>query len=256
VNVYLYDPTARFFQVVVELKNVPGALRDLLTVLRDMNLNVLSSFSSTDRLAKTGVWSAFVEDSEHTASELKRKISSARHVVDSIVVESKNGYLVDGIHFPLTFNTGDRAVMMRAEYLTKMLASVRKEFGSGGEVIIYEEGRVYGNDVAVDYAERLGADLIRSNFSDVLKLYTALGWFKLEGLDENRQNGTVTMQTSGCFECEGRKSQRPYSHFVRGHLGGFLSVLLGEELECEEVRCIAKGDRFCEFKFKPRNSGG
>jgi predicted hydrocarbon binding protein len=252
VNVYLHDPGATFFHVVVELENVPGALQGLLGVLRNMKLSVLSSFSSVDSSAKTGVWSAFVEDSGRTASELKKVVSSAPHVVDSVVISSKEGYLVDGVHFPLALNTGDRAVMMTTKYVMNMLSSVRKEFGSGGDVIVYQEGRSYGSDVGAHYLKRLGSDFVRSNLFEVLQLYQALGWFKLEALDLNLSDHMVTVWTSGCFECEDRKSPKPYSHFVRGHLEGSVSAFLGERLECDEVKCIASGDQFCEFVLKPQ----
>jgi len=52
---------------MVELKNVPGALHGVLEIIRHLKLNVLGSFSSVDPQGKTGVRSAFVEDSRHTS---------------------------------------------------------------------------------------------------------------------------------------------------------------------------------------------
>jgi predicted hydrocarbon binding protein len=253
VNVFLHVPSAKFLQIVVELKNVPGALQDLLGVLRNLNINVLTSFTSVDAGAETGVWSGFAEGAGRTASELKRAVSTSRFVVDSIVTESKEGVLVDAIHFPLTFNTGDRAIMMRSMYITRMLAAVRKQFGSGGDVIVYEEGRSYGKDVASYYLDLLGKYFVRSNLPYVLKLYQALGWFRLDDAVQSKRDSTITISTGGCFECEGVTSPRPYSQFVRGHLGGAISVFLGEELRCEESKCTAKGDKSCEFLLKPES---
>lgn len=252
VNIYLHHPSEKFFQVAVELRNVPGALHGLLGVVSEMNLNVLSSFSSVDPFGKTGVWSAFVKDSDHTTSELKRRISASKYVLDSVVMESNDGFLVDNIHFPLAFNTGDRAVMMGAGYIARMLAAVRKEFGSGGDVIVYNEGRSYGKDVGAYYNNELGVEFVRSNLLSVLKLYQALGWFKIEEMERNQGGRSAVLRVSECFECEGKTSPKPYSHFVRGHLGGSLSAYLGEDLECEETKCIAVGSRFCEFSLKPK----
>ena len=39
----------------------------------------------------------------------------------------------------------------------------------------------------------------------------------------------------------------PLSHFVRGHLSGFLSGLLNAKVRAVERRCIAAGDPYCEF---------
>ncbi len=256
VNVYLYDPSKKFFQVVVELKNVPGALSSVLGVFQNLNLNVLGSFSSVTTYAGTGVWSGFVEDSRHTASELKEKISSSRYVLDSIVVESKEGFLIDSVHFPLSWNTGDTAVMMRGKYLGRMLDKMREKFGTGGEAIIYEEGHVYGKESWTNLAARLGAGFMRSNLQDVLKIYPAVGWFKIDEIDQSERDRTVTIRTSGSFECGGRKSDRPYSHFVRGHLCGALTAALGEEMQCEEVKCIAMSEQRCEFVLRPKETIG
>lgn len=256
VNVYLYHPSSKLFHVVVELKNVPGALRDFLGVLQDLNLNVLGSFSSVDSTARAGVWSGFVEDSYHTAPELKERISASQFVLDSIVAESKEGFLVDGVHFPLTFNTGDKAVMMTASYLSRMLAATRKRFGTGGESMVYEEGHGYGRDVWAYYVARLGAGFVRSNLQEVLKLYQAVGWFKLEGVDRNDRDRTVIIRTSGNFECEGAKSSDPYSNFVRGHLCGGFTAIMGEEMACEETECVAAGGQRCEFVLRPNTSAG
>jgi predicted hydrocarbon binding protein len=253
VNVYLHYPSGKFYQIVVELKNVPGALHDFLGVLLDLNLNILGSFSSVDAMAKTGVWSGFVEDSQHSAAELKRRISSSTYVLDSVVVESKDGFLVDGVHFPFAFNTGDRAIMMRSKFVGAMLSSVRKQFGSGGDVIIYEEGRAYGLDVWADYVRRLGAGFLRSNLQETMKIYQALGWFRLESVDQSLRDGSITIRTSDSFECEGVKSEGPHCQFVRGHLSGGLTTIMGEEVACKETKCIAAGDKYCEFVLRPKS---
>jgi predicted hydrocarbon binding protein len=253
VIVYLYYPSAKLFHVVVELKNVPGALREVLTVFRDLNLNVVGSFSSVDSTERTGLWSGFVEGSTHTADELRKSISSIPFVTGSAIAESKNGFLVDGIHFPLTWNTGDRAVMMRSKHLVRMFERMRKEFGSGGNTIAFEEGFAYGTDTWTDLASRLGNDFARMNLKEVLMLYQAVGWFRLEAVDTSK-DGTVTVRVSGNFECEGTRTAEPRSHFVRGHLNAALAAIMDRKFSCEEAKCAAKGDRNCEFVLKPTSS--
>jgi prephenate dehydratase len=64
VSAYIYDPSKRFFHVVVELRNAPGALSSLLNVLQGMDLNILGSSSSLMPYDKAGLWSGFVEASD------------------------------------------------------------------------------------------------------------------------------------------------------------------------------------------------
>jgi predicted hydrocarbon binding protein len=132
-----------------------------------------------------------------------------------------------------------------------MLSAIREEFGSGGNVILYEEGRAYGNDVGVNYSNTLGLEFTRSNLPEVLSLYQALGWFKLESVRQNKPEKSLTIRASACFECDGSKSDGPYSHFVRGHLGGAMTAILGEEMTCEETKCLAAGGQVCEFLISP-----
>ena len=252
VNVYLFDPTRKFFQIVIELENVPGALRSVLEVMHGLELNILGSFSSVDSSARLGVWSGFVEDSTHTAPDLKRKLAASPFVHDAMVVESRKGFLVDGVHFPLAFNTGTRAVMMGAKTLANMLGTVNEQYGSGGNAILYEEGRSYGKDTGADYLTRLGGDFIVSNMGEVLKLYQALGWFRVAKVKFDAEAGSLLLQAEENFECSGVDSRVPHSHFVRGHLEGMVTTWLGRPMEAKETLCLAKGDKFCEFVITPR----
>ena len=252
VNVYLFDPTRKYFHIVIELENVPGALRNVLEAMHGMSLNILGSFSSVDSAAMVGVWSGFVEDSTHTATDIKQKLEASAFVHDVMVKESSKGFLVDGVHFPVAYNTGTRAVMMGARALANMLRAVNEKFGSGGNVILYEEGRSYGKEVGSDYLLKLGGDFVGPNIAEVLKLYQALGWFRVAKVHTEPDAGTFTLQAEENFECSGVESRVPHSHFVRGHLEGSVTVWLGKPMECKETLCVAKGDKYCEFVISPR----
>ena len=254
VNIYLFDPTRKYFHIVLELENVPGALRNVLEVMHGLNLNILGSFSSVDASAQVGVWSGFVEDSEHSSWDLKQKLMVSPYVHDAMVVESSKGFLVDGVHFPLAYNTGTRAIMMGAKPLANMLSTVNEQFGSGGNVILYEEGLSYGKETGSEYMAKLGADFIVPNITEVLKLYQALGWFKIGKAHFEAPEWTLTVQAEENFECMGVDSRVPHSHFVRGHLEGVVITWLGRPMECRETLCVAKGDKVCEFVVAPRPS--
>ena len=252
VNVYLFDPARKHFHVVLELDNVPGALKSVLGVMEDIGLNILGSFTSADPSARLGVWSGFVEDSDHSASDIERRLGSSPMVHDAVVVESSEGFLVDGVHFPIAFNNGTRAVMMTADSMAKMLSAVNERFGSGGNVILYEEGVAYGREVGQDYLLKLGGDFVASNVDDVIMLYQALGWFRVEGVKIDPSTSSVVVSAAENFECAGAESRVPHSHFVRGHLAGVLTIMLGRPMECREGLCVAKGDKTCEFTLTPR----
>lgn len=250
VAVYMFDPYRRVLLLSVKLDNVPGALMEVLRILKGHKINVLGSSSSVEPGASSGVWSAFVEGAKLEPEKLRKQIESAEGVVTAAVVGNTDGFLVDSALFPLAWNTGDRAVMMRYRFLNAMFNRVREAFGSGGEVIIFEEGFAYGNESWKDLVESVGRDFARSHIKEMLMIYQAVGWFRLEGVELGKE-GTVTMRAAQNFECEGAKSTSPRSHFVRGHLAGSLTAIMGERMSCEETKCVAKGDPFCEFTLTP-----
>lgn len=53
------------------------------------------------------------------------------------------------------------------------------------------------------------------------------------------------------FECIGLKSKRPASYFFRGVMSGLLGELWKAEVIASEVKCIARGDGYCEFLVIP-----
>ena len=250
VSVYMFDPSRRVLLLSVRLNNVPGALMGVLGILTKQRANILGSCSSVETGASTGVWSAFVEGAKLDPVRLRRQVESSEGVVSAGVVENTNGFLVDSALFPLAWNTGDRAVMMRHRFLNAMFDRVRDAFGSGGEVIIFEEGFAYGSEGWKDLVESVGRDFARSHVEEMLMIYQAVGWFRMEGVEVGTE-GTVVVHVAENFECEGAKSAAPHSHFVRGHLAGSLTAIMGERMSCEETKCAAKGDPLCEFTLTP-----
>lgn len=250
INVYMFDPSRRVLLLSVKLNNVPGALLGVLKILKNHRVNVLGSCSSVETGASTGVWSAFVEGAKLDPVRLKKQIESSEGVLTAATVENTNGFLVDSALFPLAWNTGDRAVMMRHRYLNAMFDRVRETFGSGGDTIIFEEGFAYGNEGWKDLVKSVGRDFARSHVGEMLMIYQAVGWFRMEGAEFGKE-GSVVVRTAENFECERAKSAAPHSQFVRGHLAGSLTAIMGKRMSCEETRCISKGDPVCEFTLSP-----
>lgn len=156
---------------------------------------------------------------------------------------------MDLIHFPVVQSSGEKMVMMTAGHLVAMFERARGEFGSGGAVVFHDLGRAYGESVYEERRSMLGKGFSESNLKEALGTYQAMGWFRFE---EVRSGGdTFTLRVSGNFECEGKRSPEPASHFVRGHLSGAMTALLGRPMKCEEAKCLARGDRYCEFVLTP-----
>src|SRR2546428_76385 len=46
-------------------------------------------------------------------------------------------------------------------------------------------------------------------------------------------------------------SKKPVCHFLAGWMGGIARLLVGKELLCEEISCMAQGHDRCEFELQP-----
>ena len=83
---------------------------------------------------------------------------------------------------------------------------------------------------------------------EVLKAYQASGWGRVELVRCDLHAANIVLRLYDSFECKVfRDIGRPASQFIRGHLSGLLSGLLGAEVRAIETKCIAKGDPYCEF---------
>jgi len=141
-----------------------------------------------------------------------------------------------------------KALMMRVATFTDIQKRLEDVFGSGSVVILYDVGKGCGkksclrakHDKNVD-----GMDLLLA----VAESKESEGWGVLEFENINFNTGEAKILVKNSFEArEYGKSTRPVCHFLRGYLSGVLSVVLDRELDLDEVHCIAKGDRFCEFQ--------
>jgi predicted hydrocarbon binding protein len=71
----------------------------------------------------------------------------------------------------------------------------------------------------------------------------------------NFDDSTAEIRAYDNFECVSYKQSKfPRSHFIRGHITGWFSQLMGSIVEVEEQHCVAMGHPFCYFAVKPRKS--
>ncbi len=245
---YVRIPNKRLFHLVVKLKNKPGALAGAASILARAPVNVLGSFTAIPDGGTNGIWSLFAESKNKVATgdSLRKRLLASPYVADAEVREDKGGFLTD-LCFPIVLSEGGRAVLMRQKYFTQMLDNVRETFGSGGDSIIYREGFDYGKSTWENVVATLGRDYVLENLNDVLSLYTSLGWGRTECVELDLRQPRIRIRMDANFECVDHQSDRPNSEFVRGHLCGALSAILDTEVECNEVMCVSKGDRHCEF---------
>ena len=147
---------------------------------------------------------------------------------------------------------GVRVVVLRAGTFVDLLKSVEATLGDEASALFYEAGIRAGRGSArvllevweergMDFLERWG-EFYGSN---------GVGWFKLEDVNIDFAGGNGYIRVRQSFIAGGYdKSDKPVCHFLCGQLVGLLQEVLGEKLTCEEVKCAATGDPYCEFQFE------
>lgn len=127
------------------------------------------------------------------------------------------------------------------------LFDMLRELGSGGKAILFNMGYKAGYDLAnriVKFFESSGRAL-----EYTLLYHESLGHGRFEIL-RYIDKVECWIRADELSECIGVKAEEPNSHLFRGILSGILSRLWNSKVSVEEVKCVAKGDDYCEFRVK------
>lgn len=141
------------------------------------------------------------------------------------------------------------AVIMSIETLVNLQKNAEKILGyDGAAVLSYETGKRAGEVWIHRFSKEWGLE-DQSFIKAIQKFYAELGWGIFD-LKENNTNGLV-IRVENSFIARGYGiSKVPVCHFLRGYNAGLAEVLKGKELDSEETKCMAKGDKCCEFVMK------
>ena len=249
VMIFRYDPKKKYFIVSLHLENKPGALGNLANLLGIRGINILEGFFGGMTYSQKANASFFIESTNQQIDEgwIKDFLASSVYVSDVEVRAPVEGFLSDSLNFPLTWNNGDRAILMRVEGLRVMLDAVKSSYADTGEAEIYRMGFSYGR-AAWENMMGILRPKTKEGLAEMLRIYTATGWGRIEllDLDPKRLHARVKLQDG--FESEGLATGKPECFFIGGHLAGALSGYFGADVRVHETKCISRGDSHCEFE--------
>lgn len=219
-----------------------------------LNVSVLSGTLVAD--GRGGAhWCVFVETDQPEVGkdELARALKATGRVTD-ITVLGGDDIIIDEAHFPLKLATGQRAYLLSDEVIRGMLARVREVLGTGGDVVIFEEGEAVGRGDFEALKGMLGAD-VPARLARLAGMYVSAGIGIPDIVEVDLAARRAVVRVYDNIECVGVRSRVPYSEWVRGHLTGVGSALLGVPMKTEETKCVATGDPYCEFVISDRSRG-
>ena len=245
---FYYSAQKKLFHVVVRIRDVPGALAGVLTLLTtELNLLGSTSYSIEDDTAMFSCFAEALRKSE-TSEEIQGLLAHSPWVLETKVSESKNGLLVDSFHTGVQVGNGEPYIMFPRAGMDDIFEKLVKTFGSGGETILYELGRNFGYDRFELYKPLLGPEP-RTRVDEATHIFEALGY----GASTITMNpdGSVRVVVEDCFECATPSEIGRSCAFRRGLAAGSFAALLEHETRCQETKCRSKGAKFCEFVITP-----
>ena len=225
-------------------------LYEVVRVFKKYGVKLIQIMGSTPLLVKKGYLTYVVgdfTDSEIEPQTLAEEIRRLSSIEDVCIIAPIDDLLVNMIHFPL-FVGDSRAMIINEPFMRAIIRRPREHFGSGVEAYQYYEGKFIGESIYNALSLFIKG---REKLIEGLRAYLiSIGLAVIELIELNPDKPLIVIRAYDSFECElGKGSDRPYSHVLRGILAGFLGRVLNENLIAREVRCIAKGDEYCEYEI-------
>ena len=251
----VYVPGRKVTQVLVEMKNVPGALAKVAGLFGELGINIISALILKAEPSKeSGFWAFFLDltDVDMEAEELAGRLEDLDVVLSVKITERKFGeMLVDATAFPISF-LGRRVVVLDLDGISAMLKWLDETFGTGGHAILFDMGYEGGRAVVRKLKEKYGL-IGQEALEAFLSFCVAMGWFDYEIVEVDTDVPKLRMRIHDSFECNAfrGRARQPTSHLVRGTISGAASEAFGEEMLAREVKCIALGDGYCELVVEP-----
>ncbi|MCS7110537.1 MAG: hypothetical protein NZ956_03600 [Candidatus Caldarchaeum sp.] len=239
------------YHFVVELKDEPGALVQVLSVFASYGLNLVNLYtteSNYEARRETTEVNLFVDfTGTRFSPEQVVKSLSLLNVVKQARYYGKQlpNMIVDGIHFPTTI-MGERIIIYREYSYTSLIHGIRRQLGTGGEALLYHIGYNIGKGSGVRLKKLLQGryDLVGEYLKYWMLIHSAARITEIK-IDIDKKK--VLIRAEDNYECKtGLNHGKPFSHLFRGNLAGILEEILGIRT-LVETKCIAAGDPYCEF---------
>ena len=246
---YYFAPGKRLFQIVANVRGDKGALGSVLGLVE----SVCKPVATTTYLQpdNTSILSAVAEalPGLETSGNIRSAIAANGAVIDVEVLEGREGMLVDTFHTGLATGAG-YVMMIRRHSLTRMLDRVNRLLGTGGQVVLFEEGIAVGRANGEAFLKALGTEKVRGNVDYLRSNLAAQGWGSVS-VKRAADGETRIMAIEDCFECSSNDGGRTGCHFFRGYILGNTTATFGKQFSVEETACRMRGGEVCEFVVTP-----
>ena len=150
----------------------------------------------------------------------------------------------------------NRVIVLGAGTFVKLQHGAEDILGDEASAVFYESGIESGKDAVRTMFEEL--DIRGRELMDWMLGITdssGVGFFKpSEHRIEEDYTGYIRIKQSFIAEVYKSwkgKTDHPVCHFIGGFLAGCIEGIFGVIVSCEETKCEAIGNEYCEFRIEP-----
>jgi len=236
--------------IIVKLKDVPGALMQVLNVLQKYQINILG-VTAFSFMKQDGYGNAFIvtdcSNSHKKIKDVVEEISKQPLVINSIKLERPVPVLViDTYHYPIMISGELKGYIFTQPLIERTMQGGAETFGIDAmQSFLWYIGKAVGKDMAKTW---LNYGLKKEEVPiGILWTGQSLGQWK-GSLNQDLTSGKVEIIFHDNFECSNKKGLKQKSSFVRGVWEAIYEVILERKVTFEEVSCIALGDEQCVFR--------
>lgn len=245
-----YAPGKQLIQVYAVCKNDSKPIATIWSLMDGVGKRLhteVNAVRATDLAILCGYFEIIKPDV--TKNDVQKRLDSCPAVISSKVHESSEGMLIDSIQFPIRLSSGNRAFFVAQDVFNGMLDGVRERFGSLGESLVYEQGYVYGKKDSEILVSILGRERLFATIKELVMLYSSVGLGRPELLESDPVRKRARIRLYDSLECQAHKTNAPFSRFIKGHVTGFAEAMYDCTMVCNETKCAAMGDGYCEFEM-------
>ncbi len=247
----LYAPDAELCEFCFTIPNKPGQLKKALEIFEKYGVNILSISGYALPTWKEGRIFIFA-DVKKARDKLENIEEELEKVAGDVYIKYQPvpGFMIDEFTHPVYVFPGVRSLILLEPDFAEMIKGLYEKFGEIAATLLYHEAFSGGKFLAEYLSKKLKLDG-RELLAECLKFYQAGGWGKVTLVKYDTRKPEIVLRLQDSLECGifGRL-EKPTSHFLRGHLSGLLTGLLGRNVRVIERKCIAMGDPYCEFQLE------
>jgi predicted hydrocarbon binding protein len=250
LGIIAYSPGRKLTEFLVTVKNVPGTIAKVSTLLGSLGVNILSGYHTSEANDPHLIWHFFADTTGKESEEVANAIRRMEQVSQVALSDGITPELITSkMSYPVMILGNVRAVIFGLDSFDNVMRRLHRVFKSGAGVVLFEMGKEAGKTRAKALQKRLHLVDPKLAATVAFDLATSLGWGNavLEEFDYDEKRAVVVIHD--LFECSALKGfgHEPTGYYMRGACTGLLSVLMATPMTVTETDCVAQGGLYCRF---------